>query len=274
MKIALISDVHGNLTALKTVLEDIEKRGVDEIYCLGDTIAKGINSSECISLVREKCKVVLKGNTDDYYVVHTDDEDLGDKIYNKRVRFNQDLMSKEDMEYLNALPITHEFYLSGSLVRIFHSSPYSPYDRYSYVDPKNIKIKLFMPSEYTSDKWADIACYGHLHTQFQEKMYNRTLINVGSVGNSTDIVRDRMYDASPLETTQAFYTILEGEYGVTDKTKYPLVITNIRIPYDIEKELSYNEKNIELEAYTQELKNGMYRDYNLIKNDFESKLNK
>ena len=41
MKIAIISDIHGNLEALKSVLNDIKNRNIDKIYCLGDIIAKG-----------------------------------------------------------------------------------------------------------------------------------------------------------------------------------------------------------------------------------------
>ena len=51
MKIAFISDIHGNLEALKATLEDIEKRKVDKIICLGDIIAKGIHSKECLDLI-------------------------------------------------------------------------------------------------------------------------------------------------------------------------------------------------------------------------------
>ena len=64
MKIAIISDIHSNLTALKAVLEDIKSRGCDKIFCLGDTIAKGVHSKECVKLVRENCEVVLRGNCD------------------------------------------------------------------------------------------------------------------------------------------------------------------------------------------------------------------
>lgn len=61
---AIISDIHGNLEALKTVLADIEKRGITDIVCLGDVIGYGPNPLECIDLVQEKCRVCLMGNHD------------------------------------------------------------------------------------------------------------------------------------------------------------------------------------------------------------------
>ena len=57
MKIAIISDMHGNLEALKATLKDIEKRKVDKIICLGDIIAKCVHPKECIELIREKCEM-------------------------------------------------------------------------------------------------------------------------------------------------------------------------------------------------------------------------
>ena len=67
MKIAIISDIHGNLEALKSTLQDIEKRNIDKIICLGDIIAKGIHPKECIKLIKEKCDIVIQGNTDEYF---------------------------------------------------------------------------------------------------------------------------------------------------------------------------------------------------------------
>ncbi len=62
MKIALISDIHANLAALEAVLADITEVGVDEIYCLGDTVGYGPKPVECLQLVQKHCKVVLMGN--------------------------------------------------------------------------------------------------------------------------------------------------------------------------------------------------------------------
>ncbi|MDA0836943.1 MAG: metallophosphoesterase, partial [Planctomycetota bacterium] len=59
---AIVSDIHGNLEALTTVLEDIEKQEVDEILCLGDVVGYGPNPIECLDLAMEHFKWVLCGN--------------------------------------------------------------------------------------------------------------------------------------------------------------------------------------------------------------------
>src|SRR5512147_3013795 len=61
---AIISDIHSNLEALQAVLDDIEKRGIDTIYCLGDVIGYGPNPRECLDLVIEKTKLCVLGNHD------------------------------------------------------------------------------------------------------------------------------------------------------------------------------------------------------------------
>lgn len=60
---AIISDIHGNLEALETVLGALRNEGIDEIYCLGDVVGYGPNPQECIDLVQD-CRICLLGNHD------------------------------------------------------------------------------------------------------------------------------------------------------------------------------------------------------------------
>jgi predicted phosphodiesterase len=63
-RVALISDVHANRPALKAVLADIDREGVDEIWCLGDLVGYGAEPDACVDLARERCDVCLIGNHD------------------------------------------------------------------------------------------------------------------------------------------------------------------------------------------------------------------
>ncbi len=62
MRTAFITDIHGNLTALETVLADIDLHSPDQIVCLGDTVGYGPQPRECLAIVRERCSLVLMGN--------------------------------------------------------------------------------------------------------------------------------------------------------------------------------------------------------------------
>ena len=62
--LALISDVHGNLEALRAVLPDIDGEGATGVYCLGDVVGYGPDPRDCLDLVIQRCKVALLGNHD------------------------------------------------------------------------------------------------------------------------------------------------------------------------------------------------------------------
>ncbi|RMD62060.1 MAG: metallophosphoesterase [Planctomycetota bacterium] len=64
-RLALLSDVHGNLEALCAVLADIDRAGVDCIVCLGDVVGYGPDPDACVDLVSERCDVVVRGNHDE-----------------------------------------------------------------------------------------------------------------------------------------------------------------------------------------------------------------
>ena len=62
--IAIISDIHGNLEALTVVMEEIRRRNVTSICCLGDVIGYGPNPLECLDTVIENCEFTIMGNHD------------------------------------------------------------------------------------------------------------------------------------------------------------------------------------------------------------------
>ena len=64
MRIAILSDIHGNLEALTTIIEKIEADKIDRIYCLGDVVGYGPNPNECVEIISQKCAQVVIGNHD------------------------------------------------------------------------------------------------------------------------------------------------------------------------------------------------------------------
>lgn len=268
MRIAIISDIHGNLEALKSTLQDIEKRNIDKIICLGDTIAKGVHPKECLKLVKENCEVIVQGNTDRYFSIEYKNLEELPEQEQKRIKWNQSLITEEDRKYLLTLPFCYEFYMSGSLVRLFHATPTVNNKAIINVDNLETKFQMFLPSENTcTQNVADVVIYGHIHHPYMDKIYNKTLINVGSVGNSFDVIRNDSKDSSVLETTKSNYLIVEGEYGVQEYTS-DISFTFVKVPYNIDKELEDESLNIEKDNYSFELKEGRYRDMTRINENF------
>jgi len=269
-KIAIISDIHGNLEALQSVLKDIKGKQINKIICLGDIIAKGTHQQECVELVKNSCDIVLKGNCDEYF---TSDIDLSTKSKREveRINWNKSKLSNENINYLKTLPYCYEFYMSGRLIRLFHAHP-QKIDKFAgNIDTIDRLYELFLPSDNTiSDLKADVVIYGHIHTPYVQKIYNRMLINTGSIGNAIDVFRNEEKDGNIKNTTVANYLILSGIYNSKDidnKISYELV----SVPYNIEKELNDNSDNIEFDSYQEEIRNGKYRDMKKIYDSFATR---
>lgn len=267
MKIAIISDIHGNLEALKATIKDIKTKNVDKIYCLGDIVAKGYHTHECLDIIKKECEVVVKGNCDRHYSEPLDKEKSKIEIEVKRWEQLNKILTDDEKKYLQSLPYSYEFYLSGSLVRIFHSSPER--DNLVVINQDSIedKYKMFLPSDKTeTQKTADIVVYGHIHHQYMDKLYNKTLLCVGSVGNSFCLIRNEKKDSDIREIRQAHYVILEGKYGDKEYSD-SIGIQFVRVPYNVEKELE--GESFEKEIFEYEVLNGTYRNMTKIKENFE-----
>jgi Icc-related predicted phosphoesterase len=81
-RIAVISDIHGNIPALEAVLDDIRSRQVNKIICIGDLVGKGPCPDVAIDIIREECETVLMGNWDDM-VARTGNSELMNWARNK-----------------------------------------------------------------------------------------------------------------------------------------------------------------------------------------------
>ncbi|GIP24674.1 metallophosphoesterase [Paenibacillus sp. J22TS3] len=237
-KIAVISDIHGNVPALKAVLEDIRQRGVSAIYCLGDLIGKGPSGHETVDLVRENCERVVQGNWDDF---------IGKETSEPVLNWHQEQLGRERLEYLGSLPFSIEFVMSGRYIRLFHASPRSLYERIQPWDSYESRLSLFSGSELCKDpRDADVVGYGDIHNVYLQHLEGRMLFNTGSVGN-------------PLDMTQASYAILEGEYGSRETA--PFSVQLVRVPYDIEQAIQ-EAADVQmplLKEYAQELRTARYR---------------
>lgn len=262
-RMAVTADIHGNLSAFKACLDDIQKRNVDEIICLGDVIAKGAHNSECVRLVRQYCSTVLQGNCDEYFTRPV--SSFESKREQDLVRGYQQTLNDEDIAYLSSLPFSCECMISGRLIRMFHAGPDSltNYSSNTFYASLKEKLSMFEPSAYTvSQKRADVAVFGHVHVQMSGHLFNRTLISAGSVGNALDFFRKDEYDAKISNTVNAQYLIIEGIQSEKDG---PFSIQFVQVPYDVRAELESSRDFFEYEDLAYELLKGNYRDHHKIR---------
>jgi diadenosine tetraphosphatase ApaH/serine/threonine PP2A family protein phosphatase len=121
MRIALLSDVHGNLPAFEAVLADVETQSADEVWCLGDLVGYGAQPDGCVELARARCDMSLAGNHD---LVVTGDIPISDFSSSAAAaaRWTRETIAAETMEYLRSLEASD----ASREPALFHASPRDP----------------------------------------------------------------------------------------------------------------------------------------------------
>ena len=124
---ALVSDVHANLEALDAVLADIDRRGADDIVCLGDFVGYGASPNECMATLRPRIEAAVLGNHDQAAI---DPSVLGD--FNPEAaaaaRWTGRQLTADNAAWLAALPYS----LPWHGARIVHAAPSDP-EAWDYV---------------------------------------------------------------------------------------------------------------------------------------------
>lgn len=239
-RIAVISDVHGNLTALEAVLADIESRGIERIINLGDCAGKGPRGSEVVDRCQEACSINIRGNWD---------EDLPRcrDTASEEMLWWRDELRQDQRDWLCTLPRSHDLLLSGRGIRLFHASATSPRVRVRANHSPEEFAGMFANTAMTGEgPEPSVVGYGDIHTTYLKTEGARTLLNVGSVGN-------------PLDEPVPSYVILEG--GVDAPEPAPFGLHVVRVPYDIEAEIGVAEAlgMPALMPYAIELRTSVYR---------------
>ncbi|TDO55025.1 putative phosphodiesterase [Kribbella sp. VKM Ac-2527] len=241
-RIALISDVHGNLTALEAVLDDIGMRGIERIFNLGDYVGKGPRGQQVVDRCREVCEVNVLGNWDDFL------PDPNREFDTEGLRWWKHELREDQWTWLRGLPFCHDFVLSGRQIRLFHASATTVHRRVRFDHDEQEFLGMFENTEATGDgPIPTVVGYGDTHDAFYEvDLGGRTLFNTGSVGNS-------MSDPTPV------YVILEGIPDTPDPA--PFSIQFVRVPYDANAELEAARSlgMPELNGYESEILHGVYR---------------
>lgn len=122
MRYAIIADIHANLAAFRAVLEDINKKGgVDEFWCLGDTVDYGPDPRECLEILQRLHPVGVAGNHDLAAAGKMDTSQFSPDAAIS-ARWTADNISLEEIEYLESLPLT----LEREGFTLVHGSPFDP----------------------------------------------------------------------------------------------------------------------------------------------------
>lgn len=221
MKVAFISDIHGNAVALDAVLHDIKKKEVDKIYVLGDICYRGPEPKRSLELVRSLHTEVIKGNADEWVVRGVREGEVPDKaleLMNRERQWTVDQLEPSDIEYLRSLPPSLGLNINGVEIDAYHATPDSLFE---IVLPNAEDEKLERTMMKSSD--SQIYVYAHIHRPYIRYINGKVIMNVGSVGLPFD------------EVTKASYGLIEIEEGDWQTSI-------VRVSFDLEKVIQLYEE--------------------------------
>lgn len=219
MKLALISDIHGNLVSLEAVLKAVEVDAPDQIICLGDCAADGPQPRECLQKLKSLKIPVIMGNTDSNLLTLEASKQSDDEVqqnFNDIEWWNKQQLTQEDLDFIHTFHPTLSVELSSDVELLCsHGSPKSFYDFILAATPDEEVVPMF------KETTASICAGGHTHSQMFRRLEHRLLINPGSVG----LPFDRMPDGKAFNPLLAEYAILE--FGATNNLSVSLKRTPI-----------------------------------------------
>lgn len=182
MKLAVFSDIHGNMQGLEAVLKDIEFRGADIVWCGGDLVGYGANPGAVVDLIRSRGIPTIMGNYDDgigYFRIACGCDYADEAAMNrgqKSIFWTKANTTDEQKVYLRNLPYRLHREMEGKQVVLVHGSP-ARLNEYLFA---HVEDQVFQ--SHLDATGADVLIFGHTHKPFHKVLGGRHLVNAGSAG--------------------------------------------------------------------------------------------
>lgn len=174
MRILIVSDLHGNLEAVRSLPSDY-----DQLWVLGDLVNYGPNPVEVIEFVREHASLIVRGNHDDAIGYDRDPECSPPfrRLAEETARFTRSIVSEEQREFLRRLPLMAGRDICGVRFFVCHATPSDPLHEYRPADSD-------LWTKDAAKGFGDVLLTGHTHVPFCRSVGARRVANPGSVGQS------------------------------------------------------------------------------------------
>jgi len=191
MRYGIISDIHGNLEALQTVLQSCHRQNVQNILCIGDIVGYGASPGECIAALKEAEAICVAGNHD-WAVAARLDASYFSSDGKEAINWTRSKISIEDITLLSMLNLV----CTSDEVMMVHSSPFQP-EAFTYLTDVAKATKAFSALSHP------VCFIGHTHVprifakrdnnivntktfEFEVHPDYQYIVNVGSVGQPRD----------------------------------------------------------------------------------------
>ncbi|MHA2224724.1 MAG: metallophosphoesterase family protein [Candidatus Hodarchaeales archaeon] len=223
VKVAVISDIHGNLEALLTVFRDIDNRKVDYVFCTGDIVGYYPHPLECIELVKTRCDHIIKGNHDEVVI---------DENFDKKVKWFNEIAAESltwtrkhllnasaKAHFLESLPTQKTIIINERKILLAHGTPEKKWEYFLY--PYWFGAPL-PEQKAILNKWLkkwELVFIGHTHQPFVYKFRKKLVINPGSVGQPRDGIPKASYALVEIDRNKLKGFIVRLEYDIEETCK-------------------------------------------------------
>ena len=167
MAIAVFTDIHGNLEALEAILIDIKRRKIKQIYCLGDTVTYGSDSSACLKLLQKYKVLSVVGNNEQRLFRYC--KSVSDMTHSglKHMEYIFNSLDNQDIAFIKSMPLSRTLDYKGFKLYFAHYSHDENGTVHEDMDyfREDLLDKLFEKNDF------DVAFFGHLH---ERKLYIRS----------------------------------------------------------------------------------------------------
>lgn len=213
MKIAIIGDIHGNIYALESVLEDIKKKKVDLILSTGDLVGYLPYPNEVVELLRKERVISVKGNHDERVVLAPLVEkerinNMAEKELHAKASlvFTSTELTEENKAYLRSLPRQLHFEFDQKKMSVVHGSP-RRIDEYLYEADIDVHESI---QAFTGD----LLICGHTHIPYHKEIDGKHILNPGSVGKPKDGSPDAKYMILELSAGNIYSEMISITYDL------------------------------------------------------------
>jgi putative phosphoesterase len=182
MRLAVLSDSHGNAVAFEAVIRDLREQSPDAIVFLGDLIMRGPQPLECIDLLNSLNPLAtIRGNHDHYFSLYPSPEDWSPKnakgeMNLRQFTYNKRLLADVDHRWIGELPMEYILKVGDFQAELYHAAPDS---LGKIVWPSADADELGLMHKYEETQ---MVLYGHIHHAFSRCVHGRYVVNCGSIG--------------------------------------------------------------------------------------------
>jgi putative phosphoesterase len=215
-KLAILSDIHGNLPALEATLSDIAKHDIQHIVCLGDVATFGPQPKETLLKIQQLSCPVIMGNGDmELLEPQFKDYSPETEWFGDVTEWCSQQINDQDKTFIKTFQSSLEITVDNLKILAYHGSPTSFNDSISATTPDETLETYFVGSR------ADVYVGGHIHEQFIRRYGTRRVMNPGSVGLPFVMKGKEGFNVAVAE--YAILEVIHEEPNITvRRIRYPL----------------------------------------------------